>query len=385
MIARKSDDAATVTMVDASLVRAPAARTVLSWDLVVCTYNRPDVLVECIRATLAQTRPPSTIIIVDASDDWESSRETIASLTASAGTALIYEAATVRSSAVQRNQGASRATADILFMIDDDSLMYPDCAETIMRAYEADTAEAVAAIGAVDAPLRTETHDLSAVVEKKSGLKLYGRWLPKLSASRLGRFVLRDVLMMAHDKTFLPYDKVAYPPLETPANLAALGLRACYTIAGFSLTVRRKVALREPFDTILRYYAALEDSDACERFSRHGQLMLAENARLHHYYSAGGRLSRKAATMLLYCNLAVFLRRHSSLLPIKRGQYHARLRRRLIAEFLKDMLAGRFTVPQARAVLFAMAHADPIFDKQESELADWYPEFQRQIVEANPA
>ena len=60
-----------------------------------------------------------------------------------------YVAAARRSSASQRNQGVRLSTADILFLIDDDSLMYPDCAEQIMRIYEADKDKAVSGINAI--------------------------------------------------------------------------------------------------------------------------------------------------------------------------------------------------------------------------------------------
>jgi glycosyltransferase involved in cell wall biosynthesis len=44
----------------------------------------------------------------------------------------VYNSAEHRSSTLQRNQGLQLATADVVFLLDDDSLMYPTCAEEIM-------------------------------------------------------------------------------------------------------------------------------------------------------------------------------------------------------------------------------------------------------------
>ncbi len=51
--------------------------TLPEWALVLSTYRRRDVLMLCLQAALAQTRPPAEIIIVDASADWEETRDQV--------------------------------------------------------------------------------------------------------------------------------------------------------------------------------------------------------------------------------------------------------------------------------------------------------------------
>jgi len=106
-----------------------------SWALVISTYNRKDVLLRCINTALTQTVPPAEVIVVDASADWEANREQVERAVAPSHPRVKFEYREARQKRLpaQRNQGIELATADVLFMIDDDSLMYPDCAEEILR------------------------------------------------------------------------------------------------------------------------------------------------------------------------------------------------------------------------------------------------------------
>src|SRR4051794_15406291 len=48
-----------------------------AWTLVLCTYRRREVLMLCLKAAMRQTRPPTEVIIVDASADWETTRDQV--------------------------------------------------------------------------------------------------------------------------------------------------------------------------------------------------------------------------------------------------------------------------------------------------------------------
>jgi GT2 family glycosyltransferase len=359
----------------------PEARRTLTWSLVVCTYKRPEILCECVRDALRQTRPPLEVVIVDASPDWEANRAKMEAIVGETDVPLSYVEASQRSSSVQRNQAAKLAHGDILFMIDDDSLMYPDCAAALMRVYEADAAEEIVAVGAVDSPPYRAISENGAVTRKDSGTIAFFSRMPKLAESRLGRFVFFKLLMMGHVNGFIPYDTVDFRPLKTPCRLKPLGVYACHDIPGYALTVRRSVVLKEKFDTILRYYAAMEDADASHRFRRHGLLLRCRDAKLHHFTTAGGRLSRKTITTLQLFNLAVFLKRNASMQDLKKKQYMYLVYRKLYAEFFKDLLSRRFDFPQFRAVIYVIANVGAVFQKTPEELEAWYPEFQKRLVE----
>ena len=102
------------------------------WSLLIATYNRPESLCRSLRFATAQSRPPAEVIVVDASDRWEEHRTMVLQQVAAHAPAAIlwrYERARVRGLATQRNQAIALASGDVLFLIDDDAFMYPDCAE----------------------------------------------------------------------------------------------------------------------------------------------------------------------------------------------------------------------------------------------------------------
>jgi len=106
-----------------------------TYTLYIVTYKLPDVLERTLALAFAQTRRPAEVFVVDASDDWE---RTCEHLTARFGPAnpdvkFLYEKAERRSASAQRNQLLDQVTSDVVFFFDDDSLMFPDCAEQIMK------------------------------------------------------------------------------------------------------------------------------------------------------------------------------------------------------------------------------------------------------------
>ena len=109
-------------------------------------------------------------------------------------------------------------------------------------------------------------------------------------------------------------------------------------------------------------------------------LLTAPAARLHHFTSAGGRIDRLRTTTLSALNQAVLLRRHAADQTGARRRYFALMRRRLLAEVLKDALSRRFDLPQARGILQAHARARRIFGMTSKELADWYPAEQARLL-----
>ena len=85
----------------------------LTWALVIPTYQREPVLLRCLRFAAQQTLLPTEIIVIDASTDWEKTRNKVTQeLIAQYPTIdWQYVQANRASSAAQRNQGIERATA----------------------------------------------------------------------------------------------------------------------------------------------------------------------------------------------------------------------------------------------------------------------------------
>ena len=353
----------------------------LSWALCVSTLNRPDVLRLCVAHALAQTRPPAEVIVVDASESWSDHARIIAALfEAHPAIPLRYEAARARSLTVQRNHAIGLATADILFLIDDDALMYPDCASVIMDIYERDAASEIAAVGATPAPTpptRLETSE----GRRAAGLSRTAGVGTLLRRSALFRFLWRTILMMPLESRFIRYDPPRHAAARQrfdPARFPGTSLRE--VLEGFTMTVRRRVAVLEPFEDALIGYAAAEDLDATYRFSRHGFVVQAAQARLYHHVAATGRLDRKALRAFEVMNVAFFVRRNSA------RPHRAYIKviifalRSLVATALKDLAARRFSMPEARGVLRAMVFSVPMFFARHQDLKAWYQQQQQRVL-----
>lgn len=355
----------------------------MDWSLCIATLNRQDALLRTLEFAAAQTVPPAQIVIVDVSDDWQESRtKAQAVLAAHPDITLDYITSDIRSSATQRNRGLQLCKHDIVFLIDDDSFMYPDCAEEILKVYTADKTHEVACVAAVlrpELPPPPAGQDTPLPGRKKSGKRsrygLVGRFLHTTP----GHWINTKILLQNKDELFLKYDE---PRLkEVPSNIDGMNVVAASFMPGCAMTVRRSIALAEPFDASLRYYAAFEDLDVAYRYARHGAVLQARSASLHHYEAEGGRMKRKKVIIFQMLNMLVFIKRHAANPEALLGRYHLLMWRRLLGEALKDLLSGRWTFPQMAGALIVLRKWRLVWDRDIEELDQWYPGFQKEILE----
>jgi glycosyltransferase involved in cell wall biosynthesis len=355
----------------------PTVPTALTWGLCVSTLNRVDILEQCVRRALEQTRPPAEVVIVDASETWQAHRDRIAPLVAAAGLPLAYVPSEKRSLTAQRNRGLGLLSADIAFLLDDDALMHPDCAEVIMEIYERDAKGTIVGVSATNARGTGGT-----TAEKKNRGGLNAPWArTALRNSALARWVLREVLMTSRDRIFIGYDDER--DRAGPEAVAALGLPGVeYSrfLPGWGMTVRRGIALREPFDGTLLAYCPTEDLDASYRFARHGVNVVARNALLDHVEVAAGRIKRRQAAMLSVMNSAYLTRKNSDQPARHVAVYYVYALRRLVAEALKDALTGRLTFPQLTGLAEGVARSPGIFRHDRASLGPWYEDYQRRLL-----
>ncbi len=350
----------------------------LSWALVVATYQREQILPQCLQLAIAQTRPPAEVIVVDASANWEQTRAQVMAEIAITAPHIRWEyvQAKQRGLPLQRNQGIDLATADILFLIDDDSLLYPDCAEQIMAIYEADPQGMVQGVQASLAEALPSAVMVSDTT-KPAGWQ-WGKALPV--SAKLVNFVWKHIFLMNNEVTCIPYAG-DFPSYQVPPALQAMDANPVRLFHGCRMTYRREVIAAERFEALLLYYALNEDMDASYRVSLHGMLLEAGRAKLCHFQSNSGRLSRYLVTVLSSLNQAVFVQRYSQDRTRDRRRFYILNTRRILAEFCKDCLSRRWSFPQLRGVLTSFRYAPIIFQLSDAELATWYPQFQQTFVE----
>jgi GT2 family glycosyltransferase len=337
----------------------------LTWGLQICTYQRAEMLQRCISCALGQSVAPAEIVIVDASDDWQMTRDRIAALAAQAPFAvrLVYEAAEVRSLPHQRNQALRHMTCDIVFAIDDDSLMYPDCAEKILEIYESDKARLVAGVGAEERSVPPD-----AAGDRDDQLNL-GACCRQKSAVRL--FFEAQLAMKYH---FVPYDG------WRKRNIRVQGAYPVHLNNGFCTTFRREYGVRVGWSEVLRFYALHEDGDFNYRLSEFGALVRAEKAFLCHMQAPGGRLSRRVVNRLRVLNLLALHKTHS-LAPLSSALAILRSFLRFAALYLIiDPAQRRFTLPTVRSYLYGITMIPVMLFGKRENFAAFYRSLQEQTL-----
>ena len=327
----------------------------------------------CLTAAVNQSRPPREIIIVDASPDWRQTREQVFSEFAAPRPAIRwkYVEADRRSLPAQRNQGIALSTAPILFMIDDDSIMYHDCAEQILAVYAADTGGKIAGVGATEDD------------EDRSSANSAPAKAPAGPVHRIRRTVRWNVAKIFDrgPESFLPYNGQWNQP-ALPAELAHLDLSTARALNGFRMTFRREVIIKENFLGWFVGYAPLEDLDASHRASRHGLLVNAHAARLRHLTHHAGRPDHYSVAAQWVMSNAVLQSVFGQDRPALARAWRQRVNRFLLLELVKDLAKGRLTLPAFRGILHGSRQLARIYSMDPQELEQWYPQIQDALMAA---
>lgn len=350
----------------------------LTWSLVVCTLNRREILRRALRTALSQTRPPRQIIVVDASADWERCRDDILGELASEAPQVewIYEGSSRRSLTHQRNVGIRHVTSPVSFLLDDDSLMYPDCAAEVMRVYEADRDER---IGGVMAALAEAPPDAS-------------EHAPAPPAPGLERATLLDAIAQAAlprvgrwwhlESLFIPYDGVFHRCDD--AALEGLGdVEAALLFSGCRMTYRTEILRQEGgFEEALIRGAVAEDCDMSYRVSRRRALVLAKNARICHLQTEVERASRRINAALGVANAAALYLLNTEPSAAGRRTVYSFALRRLALETIRGCAKPARRFAHARGAWHAVKLVGEMLAMNKAELRSGYPRLQEEIYAA---
>jgi len=348
-----------------------------SWALVIATYKRREILLRCLENAMRQSRLPAEVVVVDASPDWQLNREqALLVLAARPEIAVQYVEARRPSLPVQRNQGIELAHSDVAFLIDDDSMMYPHCAAEVMKVYDADVECQVSGVMCMPTELPPDA-DRAA-----SSMGASGQVATQPVQTPLRKLVKR--LLNTEATFFLPYE-AEVRQRSIPAQLHGLRVGVVEVMPGYAMTFRRSVLLKERFCELLERYAAGEDQDLSYRASRHGLLLLAEQAQLCHLEISGGRLSRRTTTALADLNPAAMQVLYSDDLPRSRRSWQKIVRKRLLIRLLKDISERDWSFQRTQGTLLAMRKLGQVYERTPEALAGWYGELQNELIEQDLA
>jgi GT2 family glycosyltransferase len=352
----------------------------LTWALVIPTYQREFMLWRCLQLAANQTFPAKQIIVIDGSPNWLEVKTRVSHKLANHYPHIEwhYLPAQRLSSASQRNQGIALVDADVVFLIDDDSLMYPDCAEEVMRVYAQDTERKVAGVMPFLDPLPPDMpqEKMSITTPKDRFFK----WL------RIVKVKLRAVAkrLIKDDDIFIPYH-FTFPKYTLPSTLKELAVHTVPMFHGARMTFRREILEQIQFEETLERYAVNEDNDVCYRASLHGMLLHAVKAHICHLEIGHARLSRFTTTALWGLNQAVLHRFHSTNLQRFERLFSKLLWQRLFTQTVKDILDLRWTLPSTRGVWFALRHYKAILASEPEALRHWYPTLQQTLISRDSA
>lgn len=241
----------------------------LKTSFIIATRNRPTYLVETVKSIALQTVPPQELCIVDSSDEVPG-RGDIEQICADAKIELEYVHPAPRGLPRQRNIGMERTNGELVFFIDDDVILEPECHESVLRHYEDGSLGGVTVCD-TNAP---ELPRLSVLWRRMFGS---GGWWPE-AKGRLRRGFFPEGISRA-----------ASP-------------REVEFFMGWFMSFRRDAIGAERFDEALSGYAYLEDIDFSYRISRRRKLLWTPDARGEHLRASGSRLSRKQLLRMMVAN-----------------------------------------------------------------------------------
>lgn len=351
----------------------------LTWALAIATINRGDILPKAIRHALHQTCLPIEIVIVDASENWLEIKKVVeCELQRSKSTAkLIYVEAVKASSASQRNQAAALASADLLFLFDDDSLMFPDCAERIIEVFRHPDARDF--VGACAELSNFEpSHPMATVGLYKTMQANSGGYRETFQNH------LNDFLVI-----FIEYLRGLYlPNYDSPQKEWHISSKVFETfgciprrqVHGCRMIFRKSTFAKELFDDSLLRYAYLEDCDFGYRAGRIGPIVLIPHAKICHLEVGVTTARRKFKNTLAVTNAAYLLKKnaqkpvHSIVVLI----LHAI--RRLFLDLLKDISNFDYKLNGVRGTLRGIYYAYKIAFLHEERLAQEYYKLQEKIT-----
>lgn len=348
----------------------------LTWSLVVCTLNRREILLKCLEATLKQSRQPQQMIIVDASDDWQESKNSIVN---SLGATLlepefIYMGSEIKSSTYQRNVGLKKCRSDVVFFIDDDAFMYADYAEKVMQIYEMDEKGLIGGIMGVLAALEPDKDETSDAVSQAKSSDSGIKRLKNIFSNYLSEFWYQTKLFIPYNGKYYYYNMGATFGPDLVVDIPLL--------EGFRMTFRTNI-VREVggFNEILTRGAIAEDSDLSYRISQKYALVVALQAKICHSQTQIERLNRFKNVQLGILNaVALFLLNNNFQSGNRLAVYRFALTR-LLLEFCRDCFKPQRGFVQARGALAAMKAIPQILSMTPEQLRTWYPSFQVSVYQ----
>ncbi len=277
----------------------------MEFDIVIATRNRLPALELSLPLMLAQDRLPSEFILVDASDDHEALRNGVERLFEKAGVdAGLRIVRTDPGSARQRNLGIRLARSPVVFCPDDDSLWFRGVADRVMRIYERDEGEQIAAVcPAESAEPPPEAGDILKTSGRKGRVRFRAALGEVMNRVEMA-FFMDPIYIEGHSRLF---GRAA--PSWLPEEQASL----FGPMTGFQMSFRTEIIRQCGFDERLGRYSLMEDRDASLYALAERLIVRAEGAKVYHFRMPGKRTDDFEWGVINILNRAYIVAKHAPL------------------------------------------------------------------------
>lgn len=253
----------------------------MKFSLIICTYMRPEPLIELLQSVKRQVLYPDEILIIDGS----SNQLTEQILNKNSFENLKYFLVDDKNRGLtkQRNFGVQKVldSSEIICFLDDDTILEPDYFAEIIKTFEIN--KEVSGIGGVAVNETRWKIQEQNIVYNKNKFYLFEGYYYKEG--------LRNVV-----RNFLGLQSNLGPgkmPLYSHGRTCGFPLTGkTYEVdllIGMSMSFRKNIFDKISFSKFFEGYGLYEDADFSLRALQFGKNVINTNAKLAHYHAASGR------------------------------------------------------------------------------------------------
>jgi GT2 family glycosyltransferase len=248
-----------------------------AYDILVITKDRSAEILRALRSVTAQTIPPASIIVIDASCDDKTEKAVSGFSKLNPHLKIEYSRSETAGTTHQRNRGLEKAQSDIILFMDDDVVLTPGLSHNFLS-------------------MHAKYPHVAAV----SGLEVN-----HAVQSRLYEAFCRFFLMNGKTTVRGSYIK---PSGFCCINEAGPNKEEFFCTC--CVSVRRSALGKHRFDENLGSYAFMEDVDFSIPLGRRYTILRNPEAKFYHYRSPAGRIGRRDRQARYIFNHYYIYRKH---------------------------------------------------------------------------
>lgn len=229
-------------------------------SVIVSTKNRVNEVIRFTKSLFNQIELPDELIFVDSSDvPMKSNKNFINFLAEWQGEIEIRHIYSEVGLTKQRNVGIKKATGDIIYFFDDDTILEPDCLQIMNKTFN-ENPDYMGGMGAIIG-------------------------MPEQSFKGMIVNLFRRFFLLQHDYSNGKFQISGFPRHPYGINK----FMEVDVLGGCGMVYRKEIFKEFKFDENLTGYSYMEDADLSRRVSYRNKLFYNPKAKLEHRRAVGGR------------------------------------------------------------------------------------------------